>query len=40
METLKTKYNAVSAIYSDTTDQNKPIDIYIKEAKRDSNTPK
>jgi|TARA_Y100000289_G_scaffold39462_1_gene38911 hypothetical protein len=31
MENLKTKYSAVSAIYSETTDQNKPIDIYIKE---------
>ena len=39
MEDLKTKYSAVSAIYSETTDQNKPIDIYIKKAKRDSNTP-
>ena len=25
MEDLKTKYSAVSAIYSETTDQNKPI---------------
>ena len=40
METFETKYNAVSAIYQETTDQNKPIDIYIKESKRDSNTPK
>ena len=40
METLKTKYNCISAVYSETTDQNKPIDIYIKKAKRDSNTPK
>ena len=40
MENLKTKYNAVSAIYSETTDQNEPIDIYITKAKRDSNTPK
>ena len=39
METLKSKYSAVSAIYSETTDQNKPIHIYIKKAKRDSNTP-
>ena len=39
MEDLKTKYSAVSAIYSETTDQNKPINIYIKKAKRDSNTP-
>ena len=36
MENLKTKYNAVSAIYSETTDQNKPIDIYIKKAKKNS----
>ena len=40
MKNLKTKYNAVSAIYSETTDQNEPIDIYITKAKRDSNTPK
>ena len=40
MENLKTKYGAVSAVYQETTDQNKSIDIYIKEAKRDSNTPK
>ena len=40
MESIKTKYDAVSAVYSETTDQNKPIDIYIKESKRDSNTPK
>ena len=39
MENLKTKYSAVSAIYSETTDQNKPIDIYIKKAIRTSNTP-
>ena len=38
MENLKTKYSAVSAIYSETTDQNEPIDIYITKAKRD--TPK
>jgi len=39
MKNLKTKYSAVSAIYSETTDQNKPIDIYIKKANRTSNTP-
>ena len=36
MENLKTKYDTVSAVYSETTDQNKPIDIYIKKAKKDS----
>ena len=36
MESLKTKYNSVSAIYSETTDQNKTIDIYIKKAKKNS----
>ncbi len=35
MENLKTKYNSVSAIYSETTDQNKPIDIYIKKSNND-----
>tara|TARA_R100000322_G_scaffold71326_1_gene44858 strand:+ start:234 stop:557 length:324 start_codon:yes stop_codon:yes gene_type:complete len=34
MQNLKTKYNAVSAIYQETTDQNKSIDIYIKKANR------
>ena len=39
MKNLKTKYSAVSAVYSETTDQNKSIDIYIKKAKRGTNTP-
>ena len=39
MEDLKTKYSAVSASYSEITDQNKPIDIYIKKANTTSNTP-
>ena len=36
MQNLKTKYGAVSAIYSEITDQNKTIDIYIKKAKKNS----
>ena len=39
-QNLKSKSSAVSAIYSEITDQNQPINIYIKKAKRDSNTPK
>ena len=39
-QNLKSKSSAVSAIYSEITDQNQPINIYIKKANRDSNTPK
>ena len=36
MESIKTKYDSVSSVYSETTDQNKTIDIFIKKAKKNS----
>jgi len=40
LEEFQKKYNSLSFPYEEKTDQNKTIIIYIKKAKRDSNTPK